>query len=468
MKKFSSASKNVFTMMFLLILMGGMVWVVKPMNTSASVSRETFTITLDLNGGVIARWPWQIFGFSETVIKEVVYNGDDGKTIGAWINYINNAYSNPIKKGYIFQDWVCLTTNVPIWTNWNYIISSDFIFTAQWKPVLVIKDYWPRSIETIIITFNLNGGSYHGNTDNVVRIVENFPYGVFNPYPSLIKKEGYVHSRFLQWRTSDGQIFFPDRLRGDITLYAEWYRGFYVSIDYNGGYRILYDDDGQIMGIATLDTTRILTDHSERRTINDFINHNRAHVGGLPIRENYIFNGWHFEGDGDDYLDEHLLITAQWVPVRGHENQQQTEPIATATPTIGQNRANNILIPFEGGFRGLAQHEVLHGRVGQETLIGVRAFVYLLAPGVADTIQWTSNVAPITTFGRNHDGDWIQFTFTVGSTTAQIGPVDGTVRNIILSSTPVVLNGRIFLPVSVVADVFGFTVTRTLAGYSFY
>jgi hypothetical protein len=84
---------------------------------------------------------------------------------------------------------------------------------------------------------------------------------------------------------------------------------------------------------------------------------------------------------------------------------------------------------------------------------------------VPDAIRRTTNTAPITILAYNNDGELMQFTFTIGSRNAQIGVVNGTMRSIRLSTAPEAIGDHIFLPISTIADVFGFSVERISTGY---
>jgi hypothetical protein len=125
-------------------------------------------------------------------------------------------------------------------------------------------------------------------------------------------------------------------------------------------------------------------------------------------------------------------------------------PTPTPTPQVRQ-----VTMSPDGDFRG--QPNPIRTVPGVGDVIAIRAFIYLLERNAASSelIHFTSVDAPIIVNARNSNDVWIQFQFRIGSTQAYRNGVPFT-----LQSAPQHIGARVYLPASIIADVFGFQAQR--------
>ena len=171
----------------------------------------------------------------------------------------------PGKDGFTFEGWY---TTDGGWFDFNTSITRNITLTAQWYEIRPT------------VTFDSNGGSYVST--------QSVEYGNMAEIPEPPVKEGFI---FEGWYTEDGSWFnFNTHITRNITLTAYWSKPSYiVTFDSYGG--------------SYFSTQYVEHGH-------------RAERPEPPVKEGFIFEGWHTEDGGwfdfNTPITRNITLTAYW------------------------------------------------------------------------------------------------------------------------------------------------------------
>ncbi len=166
----------------------------------------------------------------------------------------------PVKEHNVFEGWI-----PPITT----FITTDTTFTAQWTPV------------TYTYTFNLNGGSIGGSTEN--RLIS----GLYNTPSSTPENPIKEHYTFSGWSPS-----VPSTFNGNKEFTAQW-----TAVTYTFTFNL---NEGSIGGSTANRTTSGLYDTN-------------SSTPGTPTRAHHTFGGW--SPTVPAKFNGNKTFTAQWVEI---------------------------------------------------------------------------------------------------------------------------------------------------------
>ena len=199
--------------------------------------------------------------------------------------------NDPIKDGYIFDDWYL---NDQIF-DFDAKVIKDLTLVAKW-----IVDH-EEEIENFKVSFDTTGGT---TMENII-----VKKGDLLEVPSPPLKEGYI---FEAWYLNDQIFDFNTAIISDINLVAKWKKEAIAAKKYT----ITFNSSGG---------TNVASQAIEENKL--------AKKPTNPTKKGYTFKEWQLNGKTYDFntkITENITLTALW------------EKIKTYTITFNSNGGNNV------------------------------------------------------------------------------------------------------------------------------
>ena len=215
----------------------------------------------------------------------VTFNSNGGSTVPPYVNVQHNSTvarpPDPSRDGYTLDGWYSDSGLTQVWHFSTARVTGNITLYAKWNPVAIRHT----------VTFNSNGGSR-------VRPYENVRDNTLIDPPANPTRDGFVFNGwFRDSRLTRAWDFDNDRVRGDITLYAEWTRqtNHTVTFNSNGG--------STVPPYVNVPHNTTITRPSD------------------PSRSGYTFAGWFIDSNltrswnfSSDRVRDNITLFAMWTP----------------------------------------------------------------------------------------------------------------------------------------------------------
>ena len=246
--------------------------VTSDMNLYAYWTPDTYTITLDANGGTI----------DGADSKEITVNKDD--------SYGSKLIDPDPRDGFTFDGWYTAAEGGNRVTN-DTTPTEDTILYAHWTENAPAPD-------TYTITLDANGGTIDGQPTKTINVDKDDSYGskLIDPV-----REGFDFDGWYTEAEGGTKVESGDTPTGDTTLYAHWTKDapapdtYTITLDANGG---------TIDGAETKQFTV-----EKGNPYGDL---------GTPVREGFDFDGWYTAAESGTKVEsgdtptEDTILYAHW------------------------------------------------------------------------------------------------------------------------------------------------------------